>query len=88
MTGSDDAATIAHQSLAQLGGRSSILVKQRADHPRLDRLIDRARATRAAGGREHAVALRQRRGWCSATRSPRSRCCSGRRGGCCSRAIP
>jgi hemerythrin superfamily protein len=58
MTGSDDGAMIAHQSLEQLGGRASILVKQRADHARLDRLMDRARATRAAGGREHAVALR------------------------------
>jgi hypothetical protein len=42
----------------QLGGRSSILVKQRADHARLDRLMDRARFTLTAGGREHMVALR------------------------------
>jgi hemerythrin superfamily protein len=42
----------------QLGGRSSILVKQRADHARLDRLMDRARFTLTAGGREYMVALR------------------------------
>src|SRR3954447_16865159 len=58
MAGPDDGGTIAHQSVEQLGGRSSILAKQRADHARLDRLMDRARATRAAGGREHAAALR------------------------------
>ena len=57
MTGADG-AMIAHQSVGQLGGRASILVKQRADHTRLDRLMDGARANRAAGGREHAVALR------------------------------
>jgi Hemerythrin HHE cation binding domain len=58
MTGPNGGNTIAHQSVEQLGGESSILAKQRADHARLDRLMDRARATRAAGGREHAVALR------------------------------
>ena len=58
MTVPERGGTIAHQSVEQLGGRSSILARQRADHARLDRLMDRARATRAAGGREHAVALR------------------------------
>lgn len=58
MTVPEHGGTIAHQSIEQLGGRPSILAKQRADHARLDRLMDRARATRAAGGREHAAALR------------------------------
>jgi hypothetical protein len=58
MTGSDGGATIAQQSVEQLGGRSSILFKQRDDHARLDRLMDRARTTRAARGREHSVVLR------------------------------
>jgi hemerythrin superfamily protein len=52
-----------HRSLAghtveELGGLSSILTRQRADHERLHRLMERARATLEAGGREHAVALR------------------------------
>jgi hemerythrin superfamily protein len=50
--------TIADQPLAQLGGRTSILARQRADHARLDELMDRARATEATGGTAHAVALR------------------------------
>jgi hypothetical protein len=58
MAGPDGGGTIAHQSVEQLGGRSSILVKQRADRARLDRLMDRARSTLAASGREHTVALR------------------------------
>jgi hemerythrin superfamily protein len=49
---------IAEQSLAQLGGRTSILARQRADHARLDRLMARARATEHADPRAHAVALR------------------------------
>jgi hemerythrin superfamily protein len=52
------ARTIADQSLDQLGGRSSILARQRADHARLDRLMQRARATEAEGGIAHQVALR------------------------------
>jgi hemerythrin superfamily protein len=51
-------ASIAGQDLAQLGGRWSILARQRTDHARLDRLMDRARETRDRGGSAHAVALR------------------------------
>jgi hypothetical protein len=51
-------ATIGDQSLAKLGGRASILARQRADHARLDRLMARARETAAAGGIAHQVALR------------------------------
>jgi hemerythrin superfamily protein len=50
--------TIADQSVAQMGGRTSILARQRADHERLDRLITRVRETREEGGKAHAVALR------------------------------
>jgi hemerythrin superfamily protein len=50
--------TIADRSLAQLGGRTSILARQRADHARLDRLMARARETVAEGGVTHQVALR------------------------------
>ncbi|HVL83484.1 MAG TPA: hemerythrin domain-containing protein, partial [Pseudonocardia sp.] len=50
--------TIAGQSVAQLGGPLSILTRQRADHERLDRLMDRARASEDTGGLEHAVVLR------------------------------
>ncbi len=50
--------SIASQTVAQLGGRASILARQRADHERLARLMARARATEAAGGIAHAVALR------------------------------
>jgi hemerythrin superfamily protein len=51
-------ASIANQTVEQLGGRMSILTRQRADHARLARLMARARATEAAGGTAHAVALR------------------------------
>jgi hypothetical protein len=56
MTGT--ARSVADQTVAELGGRTSILALQRADHVRLDRLMDRARTTVRRGGREHAVALR------------------------------
>lgn len=49
---------IALQSVDELGGRTSILARQRADHEELDRLMDRARATRDSPGPEHAQALR------------------------------
>jgi hemerythrin superfamily protein len=52
------AGTIANQTLDQLGGRSSILARQRADHARLDRLMARARDTVETGGVAHQVALR------------------------------
>ena len=58
MTGGDSRRTIADQSVAQMGGRTSILARQRADHERLDRLMDRARETRGQGGAAHAKALR------------------------------
>ena len=44
-----DVATIADQTLEHLGGRTSILARQRADHARLDRLMARARDDRAGG---------------------------------------
>jgi hemerythrin superfamily protein len=50
--------TIATQSLAQLGGRLSILARQRADHEELDALTARARETLHDGGPEHARAVR------------------------------
>ena len=53
-----DVATIADQSLERLGGRTSILARQRADHARLDRLMARARVTVQEGGIAHQVALR------------------------------
>lgn len=34
-------SSIAHQSIAELGGPTSLLVRQRRDHIRLDRLLDR-----------------------------------------------
>jgi hemerythrin superfamily protein len=52
------AATIADQTLEQLGGPTSILARQRADHVRLDRLMARARTTVQEGGIAHQVALR------------------------------
>jgi hemerythrin superfamily protein len=52
------ARSIAHQSVADLGGPSSILTLQRNDHVRLARLMDRARATLPTGGATHQVALR------------------------------
>ena len=58
MTGSNSPASIAGQSVAQLGGPMNILARQRADHERLDRLMARARGTEEAGGTAHAVALR------------------------------
>jgi hemerythrin superfamily protein len=58
MTGSSSPASIAGQSVAQLGGPMSILARQRADHERLDRLMSRARGTEKAGRTAHAVALR------------------------------
>jgi len=51
-------ASIADQTVDQLGGRTSILARQRADHARLNRLMARARETEAEGGIAHAVALR------------------------------
>lgn len=57
-TGPYTLRSIAGQSVQELGGRASILSRQRADHQRLDRLMDRARDTEAAGGTAHAVALR------------------------------
>ena len=53
-----DVATIADQSLERLGGRTSVLARQRADHARLDRLMARARTTVQEGGIAHQVALR------------------------------
>ncbi|WP_214401554.1 hemerythrin domain-containing protein [Pseudonocardia lacus] len=51
--------SIADQSVEQLGGRMSILTRQRADHERLDRLMARARETLdSPDEREHARALR------------------------------
>lgn len=50
--------SIAYQSVADLGGPSSILTLQRNDHVRLARLMDRARATLPTGGATHQVALR------------------------------
>ncbi|MCO1656256.1 hemerythrin domain-containing protein [Pseudonocardia humida] len=51
--------SIAGRSPRQLGGRMSILARQRADHARLDRLMARARETLGPGDeREHARALR------------------------------
>jgi hemerythrin superfamily protein len=44
--------------MEELGGRTSILARQRADHARLDRLMARARQTAEAGGIAHQVALR------------------------------
>ena len=35
--------SIAHQTVSELGGRSSVLQRQRADHARLDRLLQQAR---------------------------------------------
>lgn len=58
MTGPIRQGSIAGQTVEQLGGRASILTRQRADHERLARLMERARATEETGGREHAVALR------------------------------
>jgi hypothetical protein len=58
MTAADGPRTIADQSVAQMGGRTSILTRQRADHEELHRLIGRARATREQGGVEHARTLR------------------------------
>jgi hemerythrin superfamily protein len=58
MTGSTTSGSIAGRSVAQLGGRTSILARQRADHERLDRLMARARVTEPTGGTTHAVALR------------------------------
>lgn len=50
--------SIADRTVEQLGGRASILYRQRADHERLDRLMARARETEPVGGTTHAVALR------------------------------
>jgi hypothetical protein len=54
----EQGASIADQTIEQLGGRMSILARQRADHARLARLMARARETEATGGTAHAVALR------------------------------
>jgi hemerythrin superfamily protein len=58
VAGTDDNRSIAGQPVADLGGRTSILARQRADHQRLDRLMARARATASGDVRAHAVALR------------------------------
>jgi hemerythrin superfamily protein len=59
MTASTAPRSVADQDLDRLGGRASILARQRADHARLDRLMARARETAATGDeRAHAVALR------------------------------
>jgi hemerythrin superfamily protein len=58
MAGPNRHGSIADQTLEQLGGRTSILARQRVDHQRLARLMERARSTEEAGGREHAAALR------------------------------
>jgi hypothetical protein len=59
MTGTERSDTIAHQSVQQMGARASILAKQRADHARLDQLMDRARqAASSSPGREDAGRLR------------------------------
>jgi hypothetical protein len=50
--------TVADQSVGQMGGRTSILARQRADHERLDKLIAQARATRDSRGTAHAKTLR------------------------------
>ncbi len=50
--------SIAEQSVEQLGGPTSILARQRADHARLSRLMAQARATEKADGTEHAITLR------------------------------
>ncbi|WP_127782310.1 hemerythrin domain-containing protein [Rhodococcus sp. X156] len=50
--------SIAHQSIEELGGPTSILARQRSDHERLDHLMTRARETEAAGGLEHEQVLR------------------------------
>jgi hemerythrin superfamily protein len=57
MTNSHGGA-VANQSVGQMGGRTSIVARQRADHERLDRLIARARATHDSGGAAHARTLR------------------------------
>jgi hypothetical protein len=48
------AASIAQQSVEQLGGEGSVLVRQRRDHARLDELLRRVRAT---AGTEQEEAL-------------------------------
>jgi hemerythrin superfamily protein len=53
-----DGGTVANQSVGQMGGRTSIGARQRADHERLDRLIAQARATHDSGGAAHAKTLR------------------------------
>lgn len=37
--------SIAHQSIEELGGAASVLVRQRRDHERLDELLRRVRVT-------------------------------------------
>ena len=37
--------SIAYQSIEELGGAGSVLVRQRRDHERLDELLRRVRAT-------------------------------------------
>jgi hemerythrin superfamily protein len=58
MAGSTAPMTIADQRMGQLGGRLSILARQRADHEKLDALMARARATLDEGGTAHSRALR------------------------------
>jgi hemerythrin superfamily protein len=58
VTGSEGPRSIAVQSVGELGGPTSLLTRQRADHARLDRLMAQAWVTEAGGGRAHQVALR------------------------------
>lgn len=46
--------SIAHQSIEELGGAGSVLVRQRTDHQRLDELLRKVRAT---GGTEQDEVL-------------------------------
>lgn len=50
--------SIRYQSAVELGGRTSILTLQRADHERLDRLMRRAQATLGSRGPAHTRTLR------------------------------
>ena len=50
--------TIAARTATDPAGRTGITARQRADHARLARLMDRARSTEQEAGREHAAVLR------------------------------
>lgn len=47
----------AQQSVAELGGESSVLVRQRRDHAELDRLLERLRSTRGVEQEEVLTGL-------------------------------